>query len=368
MNARSGSAIFLALVVACSSSSSKPAPAPDCCAPPPSLAAGDPNGAPAGPAAAAEPAQLSPSRVVTEVMYSHALGVDKRVVVYLPRGYDSQPARRYPVYFYLHGLGGNEQNWIKGGALDAQADQLGVEAIIAMPDGDDGFYIDSQLPIDFARCLASGEGLFLPGKQEPETTCVKRRNYETYVTKDLVGWIDGKYRTLGTREGRAIAGLSMGGFGAMELSLRHPERFAAAASHSGAVALLYKGPRPFAPGKTELVTQIQLDQRGAFGGPIASWLGKVFGEDVAGWKKYDVVELATANAAGPGPQVALYFDCGTEDDFRLQDNVQYVHEALGKKNIPHEFYLGPGRHDFAFWKARLPYSLRFLRDHTAAAR
>lgn len=372
MNVRLGSAIFLALVVACSGSSSKPAPAPDCCAPPPSLAPGEPTGAPAQPAAAvpgeASPAQPSPSRVVTEVMYSPALGVDKRVVVYLPRGYDSQPARRYPVYFYLHGLGGNEENWVKGGALDAQADQLGVEAIIAMPDGDDGFYIDSKLPIDFAQCLASGEGLFLPGKQAPETTCVKRRNYETYVTKDLVSWVDGKYRTLGTREGRAIAGLSMGGFGAMALSLRHPELFAAAASHSGAVALLYQGPRPFAPGKTQLVTKIQVDQRGAIGGPIGGWLAKVFGEDVAGWKQYDVVELATAHAASPAPKVALYFDCGTEDDFHLQDNVQYVHEALGKKNIPHELYLGPGRHDFAFWKARLPQSLQFLRDHTAAAK
>lgn len=351
-------------LAACSGKSGTPQPsAPaDSNPAPPSIAPGEP----APPSTS--PSQPSPSRVVTEVMYSDALGVDKRVVVYLPRGYDSQPARRYPVYFYLHGLGGNEENWVKGGALDEQADQLGVEAIIAMPDGDDSFYIDSQQPIDFARCLASGAGLFLPGKQAPETTCVKRRNYETYVTKDLVSWVDGKYRTLGTREGRAIAGLSMGGFGAMELSLRHPELFAAAASHSGAVALLYKGPRPFAPGKTELVTQIQLDQRGAIGGPIASWLGKVFGEDLAGWKKYDVVELATANAAGPGPKVALYFDCGTEDDFRLQDNVQYVHEALGKKNIPHEFYLGPGRHDFAFWKARLPYSLKFLRDHTTAAR
>lgn len=356
MTPRLSSLLLLALLTsaaACSGSSSKSPPAtPDCCAPPPSLAEGAPT-----PTAAP-----SPSRVETVTMSSPALGVDKSVVVYLPAGYDSQPTRRYPVYFYLHGLGGNEQNWVKGGELDRQADALGLQAIVVMPDGDDDFYVDSKLPIDYAECLKSGAGLFMPGRQDPATTCVKARNYETYLANDLVRWVDATYRTLGTREGRAIAGLSMGGFGAMELSLRHRELFAAAASHSGAVALLYQGPRPFAPGKTELITKIQLDKMG----PLGAWLEKVFGKDVADWKKHDVVELASAMRAG-GPQVALYFDCGTEDDFHLQDNVQYVHEALGQKGVAHEYYLGPGKHDFAFWKARLPHSLQFLRDHTAQA-
>jgi S-formylglutathione hydrolase FrmB len=88
----------------------------------------------------------------------------------------------------------------------------------------------------------------------------------------------------------------------------------------------------------------------------------VFGPDIAEWKAHDVVELA--GKVPPG-KVALYFDCGTEDDFALQDNVQYVHEALTGKHIEHEFFLGPGKHDFAFWGARVPKSLAFLRDHTA---
>jgi S-formylglutathione hydrolase FrmB len=74
------------------------------------------------------------------------------------------------------------------------------------------------------------------------------------------------------------------------------------------------------------------------------------------------VELA--GKLGPG-KVALYFDCGTEDDFALQDNVQYVHEALAARHIEHELFLGPGKHDFGFWSARVPKSLAFLRDHTA---
>ena len=191
-------------------------------------------------------------------------------------------------------------------------------------------------------------------------TCTKTRNYETYIVKDLIGWTDSHYRTIARREGRGIAGLSMGGFGAMELSLRHQDLFAAAASHSGAIALLYKGPRPFAPGKAELVTD--LTGWGQAVGPIGVWIQNIFSSDIASWKAHDVVELATRMPAG---KVALYIDCGTEDDFALQDNAQYVHEALTAKHVEHEFFLGPGKHDFAFWKARVPKSLAFLRDHTA---
>ena len=297
-------------------------------------------------------------RVVTEQLHSDALGVDKAVVVYLPAGYDAQPTKRWPVLYYLHGLGGNETNWVKSGKLDAAADQLGLAAIVVMPDGDDGFYVDSASKVDYDQCIKDGTGLFMP--DEPRaTTCVRSRSYETYIIKDVVGWTDAKYRTLARRDGRAIAGLSMGGFGAMELSLRHQDMFAAAASHSGAVALLYRGPRPFAPGKAELLTEVSGWGRSA--GPIGPWIAGLFGPDIATWKAHDVVELA----AKQPPQVALYLDCGTEDDFGLHDNVQYVHEALTAKHIAHEFFLGPGAHNFAFWSARVPHSLAFLRDHTA---
>lgn len=316
-----------------------------------------PAGSAAAPSAAPAPA---PSRVANEQFHSDALGVDKAVVVYLPRGYDSQSARRWPVFYYLHGLGGNETNWVRSGKLDAAADQLGLAAIVVMPDGDDGFYIDSALPIDYDRCMKDGTGLFLPEREPHDTTCVRARNYETYIARDLVGWVDAHYRTIARRDGRALAGLSMGGFGAMELALRHPDEFAAAASHSGAIAMLYRGPRPFAPGKTELFTQVS--GWGNAIGPIGTWIHSLFGSDIAEWKAHDVVELA--GKLGPG-KVALYFDCGTEDDFALQDNVQYVHEALTARHIDHEFFIGPGKHDYAFWAARLPSSLAFLRGHTA---
>jgi len=264
------------------------------------------------------------------------------------------------VFYYLHGLGGNETNWVENGKLDAAADQLGLAAIVVMPDGDDDFYIDSRAPIDYGQCMKDGSGLFVPERKPYDTACVHTRNYETYIVKDLVGWVDGHYRTIARRDGRGVAGLSMGGFGAMELALRHPDEFAAAGSHSGAIALLYRGPRPFAPGKTELNTDVS--HWGEQAGPIGAWIHRIFGDDLAEWKAHDVVELATK--LGPG-KVALYFDCGTEDGFALHDNVQYVHEALDARHIEHAFFLGPGKHDFAFWSARVASSLAFLRDHTA---
>lgn len=299
-------------------------------------------------------------RVVQERFRSAALGVDKDVVVYLPRGYSAESGRRWPVFYYLHGLGGHERNWTQDGKLDHAADRLALDAIVVMPDGDDSFYIDSARPIDYDRCRADGTGLFLPGEQPPDTTCVRKRSYETYIIEDLVGWVDARYRTIARRDGRAIAGLSMGGFGAMGLALRHPDRFAAAASHSGAIALMYAGPRPFAPGKAQLFPVIR--DPGAAAGPVVAWVFSLFGTDLAAWKAHDVVELAGKLPSG---KVALYFDCGSEDDFALHDNVQYVHEALTARRIEHAYYLSPGRHDFALWSARVPHSLAFLRDHTA---
>ena len=324
-----------------------------CSSKPPASEAPGPPGATAAPAPA-------PSRVVTEHFHSDALGVDKAVVIYLPRGYDAQAARRWPVFYYLHGLGGKETDWVQAGKLDAAADELALGAIVVMPDGDDSFYVDSSFKIDYDQCMKDGTGLMAPAQQPRDATCVRTRSYETYIVVDLIGWVDAHYRTNASRDGRAIAGLSMGGFGAMELGLRHPDLFAAAASHSGAIGLLFRGPRPFAPGKSEVSTDVS--GWGKTAGGIGAWIKNTLGDDIANWKAHDVVELASKLPSG---KVALYIDCGTEDDFALHDNAQYVHEALTARHVEHEFFLGPGKHDFAFWSARVPRSLAFLRDHAA---
>ncbi|HEY0190631.1 MAG TPA: alpha/beta hydrolase-fold protein, partial [Kofleriaceae bacterium] len=313
-----------------------------------------------GTAVAAPPPAPSPSHVVVEHFASKALGVDKHVVVYLPRGYDSQPRTRWPVFYYLHGLGGDETNWTAGMHLDQAADKLGLAAIIVMPDGDDGFYFNSATPIDYDQCMKDGTGLFSV-KEPHDTTCVRQRSYGSYIAEDLVQWVDKTYRTIAKREGRGIAGLSMGGFGAIDHALRD-HAFAAAASHSGAIELRYIGPHPYVAGQAPRMLTEPSKYNSA--GQVGAWIAKMFGQDIATWKAHDIVGLLDTNAAA-FKDLALYFDCGSEDDFQLDDNLKFVHEQLTAHKIAHEFFIGPGHHNAAFWTARAPFSLQFLRDHVA---
>jgi S-formylglutathione hydrolase FrmB len=323
-----------------------------------------------GPSKAPPPEQSSsgsgsvPVSTHTQAVTFHtdALGVDKQFILYLPASYASSPDKHYPVFYYLNGLGGSELGWTKGGHLDAAADVMKLEAIIVMPDGDDSFYIDSAKPGDYDACRKDGTGLF-NAMEDRATECVRTRNYETYITKDLVAYVDAHYRTITTRDGRGIAGLSMGGFGALELAGRHPDLYAATASHSGVDSLLYVGPHPYDAAHVQLLTEIK--HVGSDGGSIGAWIFGLFGPDKSFWDEHDPVTLLTK--LGPG-KLAIYIDCGTDDDFKLDAQASYLHDQLLANKIDHEFFLGPGGHNFGFWQPREPKSLAFLRDHTTAAR
>jgi S-formylglutathione hydrolase FrmB len=340
---------IVAAALAAAACSNRSAPAP---------AAKPPAPAPTAPVAPT-PVQGPHGTVATKTFTSNALGVEKSYVVYLPAGYDDHPGRRWPVFYYLHGLGGSELNWVAGGAIDKTADRLGLAAILVMPDGDDGFYVDAVGSVDYDACMKDGTGMFMPGHEPKRTSCVRKRDYERYITTDLVTHIDATYRTIASKDGRAIAGLSMGGFGALQLAMRHPDLFGAAASHSGVVSLIYNGPNPYRKDKVELLKDVK-----QWGGPfveIKRWMLGLLGEDIAHWRAYDPTTLV--DTLEPGT-LALYIDCGTEDVFALQNHAAWLHDLLLAKKIDHEFYLGPGGHDFKFWKPRVEKSLTFLRDHT----
>ena len=238
-----------------------------------------------------------------------------------------------------------------------------------MPDGDDDFYVDSPAKIDYDKCLASGDGLFNKEPPYEKGLCPHTQLRDLHCWAIWSAGSTRTYHTITRRDGRAIAGLSMGGFGAMSIGMRHTDEFAAAASHSGAIALLYRGPRPFVPGKpAELYTNIGghgASDLATDGNPIIGWIAFMLGTDLATWKAHDVVDLATAMPPG---KLALYIDCGTEDDFHLQDNVRkYVREALTARHIAHEFFIGPGKHNFDFWGPRLARQLRIPpRSHRQA--
>jgi S-formylglutathione hydrolase FrmB len=335
--------VTTALVAACGPSAT-PAPAP---APAPVAAA--PAGIPEG-----------PGTVVEGTFHAAALGVDKHYVAYLPAGYDHHPDRRYPVVYMLHGLGGDETNWTEHGKLAEAADALHLQAIVVMPDGDAGFYVDWATPVDRAACLERRPTF----SDEPrDQYCVETAAYETYLARDLVGHVDATYRTIADRGARGIGGLSMGGFGALAVGLRNPDVFASIASHSGIDALLYAGPHPYEKGKVVLAEDASAWGREVE--PIGAHVRAVFGPDLANWKAHDPATLAARLEDGA---VALYLDCGTEDVFQLHNGMQYLHDLLVERGVEHEYYLGPGRHDFTFWSERIDDSLRFHAAHLTPAR
>ncbi len=340
---------LVVLAVACSSSPSSPPRDP---APGSALSAST---APSGPPPAGK------GRVADHRFSSRALGVDKRVLVYLPGRYDADPTTRWPVFYYLHGLGGAETNWIDGGHLPAIADRMALRAIVVMPDGDSNFYIDSPMRVDHAACMKDGKHVYDTEAPRAET-CVRTSAYATYVTRDLVTWVDTTFRTNASREGRAIAGLSMGGFGALQLGMRNPDLFAAAASHSGVDALLYKGPYPYE--RDKVVLEVDPAAWGVALGPFGAWIRDVFGADIETWRAHDPAQLAQRVAPG---RPAIYLDVGTEDRFLLHNGAQYLHDVLAGRGVEHAWYIGPGGHDFRFWADRLPHSLAFLRDHTRSS-
>lgn len=306
-----------------------------------------------GPAAPAQPpAGVAASHVESRTFDAPSLGVKKTYRVYLPKGYDDSQ-RRFPVVYYLHGLGGNENNWLEHGDLKGAADAASFAAIVVMPDGDASFYVDRTGP-SYEAC-AKEKPPFNPGEQAA-TYCVKTPRYEAYVTQDLVRDVDGHFRTLAKRESRGMGGLSMGGFGSMQLAMRHTDLYSVVATHSALLSLTYVDPHPYDPAKLTLARTPAEWGKGYPANVKAHLLG-IFGPSIDNWTAHDPVTLASK--LDPG-KLAIYFDCGTEDDFKFADQAKQLHDVLDKRGVAHTFELAPGRHDFVYWKARLPKSIAFF--------
>lgn len=226
------------------------------------------------------------------------------VIVALPDGYDDKAADAYPVVYMLHGHGGNYKSWSSITNIDSLATAYRV--IIVCPDGRNSWYWDSPL--------------------------IKDLQMESYITKELVPWVDKKYNTRADSTGRAITGLSMGGHGAMWLGLRHPDIWLNIGSMSGGVDI-----RPF-PKKWNMAKSIgskeQYPQR---------------------WNDYTVATLATKVAPH---KWNIIFDCGTEDFF--YDVNRKLENTLKKRKMPHTYMNRPGIHNAAYWHDSAPLHLAFF--------
>lgn len=245
------------------------------------------------------------ARVDTVTTYSASMKKSIKAVVITPDNYDAQSA--YPVVYLLHGYSGNYADWItKAAGFERAADLYSM--IIVCPDGANSWYLDS--PIDPAY------------------------KYETYVTNELVNWIDSKYKTIKDRTGRGITGLSMGGHGALYLAVRHQDLFGAAGSMSGGVDI-----RPF-PNNWDMALR----------------LGS-YAEHPENWEKNTVINLLYLLKPA---SLSLLIDCGTEDFFYKVNEA--LHEQLAYRNIPHDFITRPGAHNWAYWSNAIQYQLLFMNN------
>jgi S-formylglutathione hydrolase FrmB len=250
---------------------------------------------------------------------SKILGHPVAYCVLLPPSYDAEKARRYPILYLLHGLGDNEQMLIHSGGFNLVQDlwerhQLG-DFLIVTPDGGSSFYINSR------------DG---------------RLRYEDFFLQEFVPQIEKRYRAQSGSASRGVAGISMGGYGALHLGLRHPELFASVGAHSA--ALFEKLP-------AVMVSDSRQTARSRI-------LGNVFGSplDPVFWKQNDPLAIArTANLSA----LKIYFDCGSEDDFGFEDGAAALDKILSSRRIPHEFHLYPGGHNWVYFAEHLPALLQF---------
>jgi putative tributyrin esterase len=274
-------------------------------------------------------AQAARSATVETVRFeSKMVGKALPYDVILPPDYDQNKTTRYPVLYLLHGLFGHYDNWVAKTQLTERAGAY--QLIIVTPEGNDGWYTDSAVaPAD---------------------------KYESYILQELIPDVQQHYRAIEMRGGRAVAGLSMGGYGALKFGVKHPELFVFVASISGAL-----GP----------ATWTETDLRGLQ--TIWKSLAPVYGPmDSPVRAANDVYKLYREF---PAERLAdlpfVYLDCGTEDPF-LPGNRSFA-DILQTRKIPHEYRELPGAHAWTFWNQQVVEVLRiaatkFSPAQTATAR
>lgn len=240
---------------------------------------------------------------------SLAREVSYRII--LPAAYQESKNQRFPVLYLLHGRGGNFQDWTNLTKIAQYS--LSYNFIIVMPDGGrESWYADNAN---------------LPGQ-----------NYESYIIKELIPEIDRRYRTLADRQNRIIAGLSMGGYGAVKFGLKYPEKFFLAGSFSGAMDAVVK-----TQNYKHLIKSI----------------ADVFGEENSRARKdndiFGIINEASAEKIKEFP--FFFVVCGTEDH-QFQSNRDFS-ALLSEKKVPHEYRQKPGAHNWAFWDEEAREFLRF---------
>lgn len=249
---------------------------------------------------------LFASKVDTIPVYSESMHKEIKCVIITPDGY-KKSKHRFPVVYLLHGYSGNYAQWIQHAPqLKQKADEL--QLIFVCPDGGYGsWYLDSPVDSSF--------------------------KYETFISKELIPFIDATYKTKADKAHRAVTGLSMGGHGALYLSVRNKSLFGFAGSICGGVDI-----RPF---------------------PNNWDLAKRLGDTICckqNWEDHTVINNINVLKNG---EIQLIIDCGL-GDFFLDVN-RALHQKLMQLKIDHDYIERPGKHNKEYWASAIDYHLLFFK-------
>jgi S-formylglutathione hydrolase FrmB len=266
------------------------------------------------------------SRIDCSALDSHTLKQVIHYCVYLPADYDSSTAKhapkRYPVLYFLHGLGDNEQTLFNSGGWTLLEDlrnqgKMGDFLIVA-PEGRRSFYINS----------ADGSV-----------------RYNDFFLQEFLPHIESKYRIRPGRAGRAISGISMGGYGALRFAFAHPELFSAVSAQSA--ALITESPQT-------------LDSASQAGAPLAGVLAAVFGKpiNVSHWNDNSPFVLAKRNATALR-KLTIYFNCGQDDNYGFEKGAAALHDELQKEGVKHEYHPYPGDHSLPYFLSHFAEVMEF---------
>jgi S-formylglutathione hydrolase FrmB len=266
------------------------------------------------------------SRIDCNALKSRILGETVHYCVLLPPGYDSAPAShsslRYPVLYFLHGLGENEQTLFKTGGWnlieDLRQQHKVSDFLIVTPEAKASFYVNS----------ADG-----------------KVRYSDFFLQEFMPYIEGKYRIRREPKARAISGISMGGYGALRFAFADPEIFSAVSAQSA--ALMTESPQG-------------LNAASRSGTPLGAVLSPVFGNpiNVRHWQENQPSSLARKNKIGIG-KLAIYFNCGREDEYGFEVGATALDRQLQEEHIKHEFHLYPGNHSASYFGEHLGEVMEF---------
>lgn len=266
------------------------------------------------------------TRTDCNVVNSRILKQAVHYCVQLPSGYDSRdpksPPPRYPVLYFLHGLGQNEQTLFSTGGWsvieDLRRQHKIDDFLVVAPEGKRSFYINS------------------PGGSF---------RYSDFFLQEFIPHIESKYRVRPGRKGRAITGVSMGGYGALRFAFAHPELFSAVSAQSAA-----------------LITQTpgELSAAGHSGSPLGRVMGPAFGDpvNVPHWQENSVFVLARKNQPRLR-NLAIYFNCGQQDDFGFEDGAAALDGQLRAEAVKHEYHSYPGDHSLTYFLSHMGEVMEF---------